>query len=588
MPEGNGPLPLGVVVLTRDEERHLPDCLASVQGLVTAGALLFVLDSESTDQTVAIARRFGARVAVRPFDGYASQRQAALRMVDRPWVLFLDADERLSPALTAEVIDAVRTGSPDVAGYWLPRRNWIRGREMRGGGWWPDYQLRLLRRDRAHYRVGREVHEIVDLDGPAGWLSEPLLHLNYDSLREFRAKQAHYARMRAESLRAAGQFPRRRTYIGQPAREFFRRVVRLRGYRDGPLGLVLAAILAWYELRTWIWVGPPPPPEASSVEPIALPLPEIDLSVVIVSYNVRDLLLDCLTSLEAAFAAGGMTTEIIVVDNASCDGTAEAVRRRFPSVRVVEAGANRGFAAGCNMGIRLARGRAIALLNPDTTVVGDALGTLARYLEEHPDVGVAGPRVYRPDGTTQPTRRRFPTLATGLLESTIIQDYWKNNRVLRRYYVADRSDDEEQEVDWLVGACLVARREAVEMAGLLDERFFMYSEEVEWCRRIREAGWMIMYVPSAAVTHYEGASSSQDIPARQVDFDTSKVLLFERLYGRGVARFLRAFLLASYLVRVVIEGAKGLAGHKPELRRARVALYLRAFRSRLRPGRRLS
>lgn len=594
--QADRPLPLALVILTLNEERHLPACLESARDLA---AHVLVLDSGSTDRTVELARAAGADVVTRRFDGYASQRQAALGLVSQPWVLFLDADERLTRALRREVRDAVCASPPEVAGYWIPRRNIMWGRELRGGGWSPDCQLRLLRPGRARYHAGREVHEIVDLDGEGRYLREPLVHLNYDSLAEFRAKQAGYARMRAHQLLRDGRRPRPRTYLGQPAREFWRRFVTLGGYRDGRTGLVLASLMAWYELRTWLWVGAAqrgdasdttasPTPRSTKREGAAetLPEPTLDVSVVVVSYNVRDLLMDCLASVEASLATSTFAGEVIVVDNGSTDGSAAAVRSRFPAVRVIEPGANLGFAGGSNVGIQAAGGGVIVLLNPDTTVTGDAIDTLARRVLVDPDVGIVGPRVVYPNGTTQPTRRRFPTLLTALLESTVVQDYWKDNRILRHYYVTDRADDEPQEVDWLVGACLAVRREAIGQVGLLDDRFFMYSEEVEWCHRLRAAGWRIVYCPRAIIVHHESASASQNLPRRQVDFDTSKVMLFERLYGRGTARVLRLYLLATYLLRAGIEGGKGIVGHKRRLRWERVALYLHAFRSGLRPGRR--
>lgn len=588
----NSPLPLAIIVLTLNEERHLRGCLASVTGLAER---LLVIDSGSQDRTTEIARMSGADVVDRPFTGFASQRNAALDLVDQPWVLFLDADERVTPALRREIQEAIRQAPDDISGYWLPRRNWMFGRDLQGGGWWPDYQLRLLRRGRARYQASREVHEVVDLDGEAGRLTAPLRHLNYDSVTEFREKQLRYACLRVDVLQAEGQYPRKRTFIGQPVREFWRRFVSHDGYRDGMLGFFLATAMAWYELRSWLWLRQRQA-EDRHKEPIESFQREVnlddlgpardglDLSLIIVNYNVRDLLVACLESIQKAMRATPLTFEIIIVDNASSDGSQDAVRHGFPSVRLIENSTNVGFAAANNCGLRNAGGRVLVLLNPDTTVPPGALESLTRYLDDHPDTGVVGPRLAYPDGSTQPSRRRFPTLLTGLMESTIVQDYWPENPAARRYYFTDQSNGVIQDVDWLVGACLVARREVFEQVGLLDEAFFMYSEEVEWCHRVRQAGWRIVYFPEATIVHHEGASSRQDVPARQINFDTGRVLLFERLYGWRTAQLLRGYLLGTYVARLGIEGTKGLLGHKRALRRTRLSLYWRALSSGLRPG----
>lgn len=585
-------LPLAVIILTLNEERHLPECLASVAGLAER---TLIVDSGSTDETVNIARQIGVEIVFNEFKGYASQRTAALTMVAQEWVLFLDADERLTPKLREELAQAIGQAPEELAGYWIPRRNVVFGRELRGGGWWPDFQLRLLRRSKAQYAPRREVHEIVELDGSAGTLKEPMLHLNYDSFDEFRSKQAQYCNLRAQELVGDGLRPRRRSYIGRPAREFWRRFVSLTGYRDGLIGLRLAIAMASYELKLLVQVRSLLDSGSSHREHTWLneavsdrvtvetrSSPDLDLSVVIVSYNVRDELLQCLASIEAWLAVTSYRAEVIVVDNASTDGSPDFVRRRFPETRIIELGANSGFAAANNRAAAIARGRFVTFLNPDTTIVGDAFGTMLRYLEEHPDVGVVGPRLQYPDGSTQSTRRRFPSMRTGFIESTIVQHYWQDNAILRRYYMTDRPNDEIQDVDWLVGACLFTRRDTLHTAGLFDERFFMYSEEVEWCHRVREVGSRIVYLPTASIVHREGSSSKRDLPARQINFDTSKVLLYETLHGKRSARLLRGFLLGSYLVHASIEAGKGLLGHKRSLRKERVHLYLRAFKSGLR------
>lgn len=344
-----------------------------------------------------------------------------------------------------------------------------------------------------------------------------------------------------------------------------------------------------------------------------------DLSVIIVSWNVADLLLRCLDSVissqgsvvrhqaapitgQAADLKGQMpegreqassdcvpstgycplTTDIWVVDNASQDGTTDRVREAFPQVRLVVNKENRGFAAANNQGMALAKGRYFLLLNPDTEVVGDALARMIAYMNRHPQVGVLGPQLRYPDGRAQPSRRRFPTLATALLDSTPLQQVLPHNPVLRRYYIEDRPADETQPVDWLVGACLLVRRQVVEQVGGLDEEFFMYFEELDWCRRIRQAGWEIVYLPKATVIHYEGKSSDQVVPLRHIRFQSSKVRYFDLHHGRWPAEFVRWFLLATYVWQSGVEGAKWLVGHKRPLRAARLRAYAQVLRSGLR------
>jgi glycosyltransferase involved in cell wall biosynthesis len=240
-----------VIVLTLNEARHIGDCLAAARLLRPAAML--VLDSGSADETVALARAAGARVETRPFDGYAGQRNAALALVETEWVYFIDADERVTPEQAAEI--AARLPAEGLAGYWTPRDNRICGRAVRGGGWWPDEQLRLFRAAAGRYDPARQVHELVLLDGPAGHLSAPLIHYNYDDWRQFLAKQRRYTARAVRDALAAGVAIRPRNYILQPLRAFRRRYLTLGGYRDGPLGLWLALILAYYELLFYIWLG---------------------------------------------------------------------------------------------------------------------------------------------------------------------------------------------------------------------------------------------------------------------------------------------------------------------------------------------
>ncbi len=242
---------LAAVILTKNEAPHIADCIASLRDWVDA---VVVWDSLSMDATVSLAQAAGALVVQRPFDHYAAQRQSALDAINAEWIFFVDADERATPEVAAEIPALVQgnegraVGKVNQAldGYWTPRRNFIVGREIRGGGYWPDYQLRLLRRDHARYVAAREVHEIVELEGEAGYLSAPLIHYNYADWAQFQRKQKFYARYEARILASRAIRPQPHNFVLQPLREFRRRFLTLHGYRDGWMGLRLALLFAWY------------------------------------------------------------------------------------------------------------------------------------------------------------------------------------------------------------------------------------------------------------------------------------------------------------------------------------------------------
>lgn len=224
-----------------------------------------------------------------------------------------------------------------------------------------------------------------------------------------------------------------------------------------------------------------------------------DLDIVIVSYNTCDMLRACLASLPAAL--NGLSRRVHVVDNRSSDGSVEMVRREFADVQLTVAERNLGFSGGNNLALRHVDARYVLLLNPDTECLPGSLHTLVTFMDSHPEAGACGPQLLNSDGSLQKSGARFPTLfseAVGHLGFWRINPEW-HDRTLRW----GRSDfSATTEVDQVTGACLMVRREALEQVGPLDERFFMFYEEVDWCKRLHDAGWRIYYVPEARVTHH--------------------------------------------------------------------------------------
>jgi len=257
--------------------------------------------------------------------------------------------------------------------------------------------------------------------------------------------------------------------------------------------------------------------------------PMVDLSVVIVSWNTRALTLGSIAAVGAA--SGALRVETIVVDNGSRDGSPGAIRERFPDVRVIETGRNLGFAGGNNAGLRAARGRFVCLLNSDTEARAGSLAALVAHLEAHPELGAVGPRLLNADGSEQAVGFRFPSLAQVALDLFPLGGRFAESRVNGRYPHEPR--DRAFAIDFPLGACIVARREAVEATGPLDEGFHMYSEEVDWCRRMRAAGWGIECLPTAEVVHFGGQSTSQQ-PARMFyELHRSRACYFRRWHGAG-------------------------------------------------------
>ncbi len=237
---------LTAIILTRNEEKHIGECITSVQW----ADRVLVFDSGSTDQTCAIAEKHGADFQFHAFENYAQQRNAALAAAQTDWVLFVDADERVTPELKAEIAQILQ--NPTHSGYWIPRHNYIFGKLTRHTGWYPDYQMRLLKCGEAHYDPQRQVHEVVLLkSGEAGYLKNPLVHYNYEHVRQFHEKQRRYVQYDAQILYQNGVRPKIYTPYSQPIRHFKWRFIDLKGYKDGVHGLRLSLLMAWYEFRKY-------------------------------------------------------------------------------------------------------------------------------------------------------------------------------------------------------------------------------------------------------------------------------------------------------------------------------------------------
>lgn len=231
------------------------------------------------------------------------------------------------------------------------------------------------------------------------------------------------------------------------------------------------------------------------------------VSIVIVNWKTPQLLADCLDSISTR-DRGYADFETFVVDNNSGDGSVEMLKERYPNVLLTENRDNVGFAVACNQVIPLANGQYILLLNPDTTITDNAISTMASFLDRRSEVGAVGPKVLNPDGTLQlACRRSFPSVSAAFFRLSYLSKLFPANEKIARYNLTHADPDEELEVDALSGSCLMVRKEVVDKIGLLDEDIFMFGEDIDWCWRIKENGWKVVYIPDSIIYHVHGASS---------------------------------------------------------------------------------
>jgi len=257
-----------------------------------------------------------------------------------------------------------------------------------------------------------------------------------------------------------------------------------------------------------------------------------DVSVVVVSYNSGDSVSDCLESLRRG--ARSVSLEAIVVDNASSDGTAGRVSERFPWVRVAANDENVGYARAVNQGIGLSHGRYVLVLNPDIAVEDGAVDRLVRFMDETRDAGLCASKLLNPDGTLQYSCRRFYTFWTLLLRRSFLGRVLRNSRAIADYLMLDYDHVEARPVDWVIGACMMVRREALHDFGPMDERFFLYFEDVDWCYRVWQAGWRVYYVPASVMRHRHARASASLRRSRHVVAHATSLFHFYEKWGKAI------------------------------------------------------
>jgi GT2 family glycosyltransferase len=496
---------LSVVIITKNEEKVIEDCLKSVSWADE----IVVVDDYSTDKTAEIAKKYASKLLFRKLDTLGKQKRFAISQARHDWILSLDADERVTPELAQE-IQSLLKGKPPLGAYNIYFTNHFLGHPVKYGG--EDYyHLRLFHKDFAEMTPAA-IHEGLRAKGEVGFLKGKISHYSYKSLRQVIKKFWQYSKPEGEKLLESGAKFRYFYLVKYPLLDFYIRVFHKRGYKDGIWGILLALAFSFYEFaRFWQYFRLSRFGQFSLDRSKEKILPSgISVSVVIVSWNTKEVTRNCLTSVFRE--TKNLNFEVFVVDNASTDGTVPMIKKEFPQARLIENSENKGFAAANNQAIRKAAGEFILLLNSDTIVIENAIEKLACFARTHSDAGVVGGRLLNKDKTLQPSARNFPNIFTHFIEINGWHNCLKKNKYLgfiRKFYHLISSHDKSRKVDWVSGAFFLIRKEVIEKVGLLDEHYFMYSEEMDFCFRVKKKDWEVYFTPEAEVIHLGGESARQ-------------------------------------------------------------------------------
>ncbi|CDM69529.1 family 2 glycosyl transferase [Clostridium bornimense] len=283
----------------------------------------------------------------------------------------------------------------------------------------------------------------------------------------------------------------------------------------------------------------------------------MDLSIVIVNYNTKDLLKQTIESV--INNTKGIEYEIWVVDNSSKDGSVEMVQEEFKSVKLIASKENLGFPKGNNVAIKKAAGRYILLLNSDTKVIGDNLQNCVNYMDQHKEIGALGCKVELPDGTLDHAcKRGFPTPEASLYYFLKLNKIMKNKKKYGAYTAEYLGEDEVGEVDALMGAFMMIPRTVIDKIGMLDEEFFMYGEDIDWCYRIKEAGYKIMYYPKEKIIHYKGSSSKKKKAKTTYEFHRAMILFYRKHYNDKYNIFIKILVYIGIALRMILSMIKNL------------------------------
>lgn len=522
------------IIPTFNEEIHIEAAIKSVD----FADEIIVIDSYSTDQTVIKAQAFDVKIIQRVFDEFSSQKNFAIEQASNDWIYILDADERVSLALKAEIL-ALTKASPAHVGYYVKRNFYFSNTKIRFSGWQRDKVLRLFRKDSCKYQ--KMVHEEITTNGTLGYLEGKIEHYSYRNYKQYINKLKLYAKLQAKELHKKGQFVTPYHLIVKPIVRFVIQYIIQLGFLDGYKGFVISWAHAYGVLLRYLELlklkhSSRHRVAINSIENFDEELAEKELSILIVNYKSWKHLAPCLDALKS-ISQEQFSFEVIVVDNQSNDGNLALFSKKYSWVRFVENSGNNGFANGCNFAALKSVGAQLLFLNPDTIATEKPIQEMLRYAKANPSTGIVSCNQCNTDGSYEDTERLFPDLLTlfGL------------SRALYRLFQKKTPDTAKVIFpDWVSGSLVFISRKWFAKVHGWNEDYWMYFEDVDLSKKVRLANGDVALLKNVEIIHNHGGASRINIKTATIT--KSEVLISKHVYLHNHFKGFKRFLMLSLLI----------------------------------------
>mgnify|MGYP000556845817 CR=1 FL=1 len=545
------------IIPTLNEEMNVANALESV----TFADEIIVIDSYSSDKTLEIAQSYNVRIIQREFDDFSSQKNFAIDQASNDWIFLLDSDEVVSEGLQKEIIE--KANNPNgFTGFYIYRKFFFKGKKLKHSGWRYDKVIRLFNKQFCHYEG--KVHEKIVSTGVIGFLKNKILHYSLKNIDRYKSKLNFYAILQAEELYEKGKVVNAYHFLIKPSARFFIQYFIKLGFLDGYYGFTICKLHAHgvylrykklLELRYRIWKKK----NVSNAFKFKYELDKdnsLDISVVIVNYKSWNYLNKCLSSLDQ-FEKSLFSYEVLVVDNNSNDGKLEEYKSKYKNVQFIENTGNNGFANGCNVGAREAKGNHLLFLNPDTIANEEALFKMLAYTKENEDVGIVSCLQKNDNGFYENIVRFFPSLLTLFGATRALYKFLNYKKLSSRY----NSVEELAYPDWVSGSVVFINRDWFLKVNGWNEDFWMYYEDVDLSKEVKNQDGRVVLLESAEIQHSHGGASRINFTTASLTktevIISKHVYIHNHFYG-ALRIFLQFLVTTSNVISRIIFSALGV------------------------------